>query len=48
VQNMLTVGALITAGARARSCSVGTHTRLDSSGSVDYHHHAFTRPKQEP
>ncbi len=44
LQNQLTVGALVAAAAAARTASVGTHGRTDSTGAIDLNHTAFTRP----
>ena len=43
LQNLLTVASLVAGGAELRTASVGTHTRSDSSGAVDLHHHTFVR-----
>ena len=45
LQNLLTVGALVTAGAEARRASVGTHCRSDSHGAIAQRHVAFRRPE---
>ena len=45
LQNMLTVGGLVAAGAEARRASVGTHFRNDGVGSIDVTHVAFRRPE---
>ena len=47
LQNMLTVGALITAAAERRLASVGTHQRHDSTGEVDPSHLALVRPPDQ-
>lgn len=44
LQNLLTVGALVTSAAEMRQASVGTHCRRDGAGAIDPIHHAFVRP----
>lgn len=45
LQNLLTVASLITSAAELRGASVGTHSRSDSTGAIDLHHHVFMRPE---
>lgn len=44
LQNLLTVASVVASAAEARTASVGTHTRSDSTGEIDMRHHSFIRP----
>jgi L-aspartate oxidase len=44
LQNLLTVAALVTTAAEARTASVGTHFRRDSTGAVDPVHAVMRNP----
>ncbi len=46
LQNQLLVGSLVASAAERRLCSVGTHTRTDSLGSIDPHHFGYVRPPE--
>ncbi len=43
LQNLLLLGSLVAQAAEQRACSVGTHTRSDSTGTIDHLHYALQR-----